>query len=83
MAVGIVHDLAVGVHPEGSDAWAGQEDFAVGMSVGAPPDAFNSRGQDWGLPPWRPDALAAAGYAPYRGSCANSCATRARCASTT
>ncbi|MEU2545545.1 4-alpha-glucanotransferase [Streptomyces roseolus] len=67
MAVGIVHDLAVGVHPEGSDVWARQGDFAAGMSVGAPPDAFNSRGQDWGLPPWRPDALAAAGYAPYRG----------------
>ncbi|MET9930549.1 4-alpha-glucanotransferase, partial [Streptomyces sp. NPDC006324] len=67
MAVGIVHDLAVGVHPEGSDAWAGQEAFAAGMSVGAPPDAFNARGQDWGLPPWRPDVLAAAGYAPYRG----------------
>ncbi|WP_435970019.1 4-alpha-glucanotransferase [Streptomyces sp. Qhu_M48] len=67
MEVGIVHDLAVGVHPEGSDAWAQQEAFAVGMSVGAPPDAFNSRGQDWGLPPWRPDALAASGYAPYRG----------------
>ncbi|AJF65224.1 4-alpha-glucanotransferase [Streptomyces vietnamensis] len=67
MEVGIVHDLAVGVHPEGSDAWAQQEAFAAGMSVGAPPDAFNSRGQDWGLPPWRPDALAAAGYAPYRG----------------
>ncbi|MEV6328571.1 4-alpha-glucanotransferase [Streptomyces sp. NPDC051909] len=67
MPVGIVHDLAVGVHPDGSDAWAQQRVFAAGMSVGAPPDAFNSRGQDWGLPPWRPDALAAAGYAPYRG----------------
>ncbi|MEU3426668.1 4-alpha-glucanotransferase [Streptomyces gardneri] len=67
MAVGIVHDLAVGVHPEGSDAWAQQDALAAGMSVGAPPDAFNARGQDWGLPPWRPDALAAAGYAPYRG----------------
>ncbi|MEU5215926.1 4-alpha-glucanotransferase [Streptomyces sp. NPDC020807] len=67
MAVGIVHDLAVGVHPEGSDAWAQQDALAAGMSVGAPPDAFNARGQDWGLPPWRPDALAASGYAPYRG----------------
>ncbi|MEV5969908.1 4-alpha-glucanotransferase [Streptomyces sp. NPDC051921] len=67
MAVGIVHDLAVGVHPDGSDAWAQQHVFAAGMSVGAPPDAFNARGQDWGLPPWRPDALAAEGYAPYRG----------------
>ncbi|MFE9816379.1 4-alpha-glucanotransferase [Streptomyces sp. NBC_00236] len=67
MAVGIVHDLAVGVHPGGADTWAQQDAFARGMSVGAPPDAFNARGQDWGLPPWRPDALAASGYAPYRG----------------
>ncbi|MDJ0340094.1 4-alpha-glucanotransferase [Streptomyces sp. H10-C2] len=66
MPVGIVHDLAVGVHPSGSDAWAMQDALARGMSVGAPPDAFNSRGQDWGLPPWRPDALAATGYTPYR-----------------
>lgn len=67
MAVGIVHDLAVGVHPDGADAWAEQDAFAAGMSVGAPPDAFNARGQDWGLPPWRPDVLAASGYAPFRG----------------
>ncbi|MEW2075385.1 4-alpha-glucanotransferase [Streptomyces sp. NPDC017966] len=66
MPVGIVHDLAVGVHPGGADAWAQQEYFAAGMSVGAPPDAFNARGQDWGLPPWRPDRLAAFGYAPFR-----------------
>ncbi|WP_371671512.1 4-alpha-glucanotransferase [Streptomyces sp. NBC_00289] len=66
MPVGIVHDLAVGVHPQGADAWAQQEYFAAGMSVGAPPDAFNARGQDWGLPPWRPDRLAASGYAPFR-----------------
>ncbi|MFF7451090.1 MULTISPECIES: 4-alpha-glucanotransferase [unclassified Streptomyces] len=66
MPVGVVHDLAVGVHPQGADAWAQQEYFAAGMSVGAPPDAFNARGQDWGLPPWRPDRLAESGYAPYR-----------------
>ncbi|MEV8564758.1 4-alpha-glucanotransferase [Streptomyces sp. NPDC051322] len=67
MGIGVVHDLAVGVHPGGADAWAQQDAFAAGMSVGAPPDAFNARGQDWGLPPWRPDALAASGYAPFRG----------------
>ncbi|WP_328400537.1 4-alpha-glucanotransferase [Streptomyces sp. NBC_00390] len=67
MGVGVVHDLAVGVHPGGADAWAQGEVFAAGMSVGAPPDAFNARGQDWGLPPWRPDVLAASGYAAYRG----------------
>ncbi|WP_062204559.1 4-alpha-glucanotransferase [Streptomyces sp. NBRC 109706] len=64
MGIGLLHDLAVGVHPDGSDAWAGQDVLADGMSVGAPPDTFNERGQDWGLPPWRPDALAEAGYAP-------------------
>lgn len=65
MAVGIVHDLAVGVHPDGSDSLTGPF-HARHVSVGAPPDAFNARGQDWGLPPWRPDRLAAAGYAPLR-----------------
>ncbi|MFD4632866.1 4-alpha-glucanotransferase [Streptomyces sp. NPDC058284] len=66
MGIGLVHDLAVGVHPGGADAWAQQRHFAPRMSVGAPPDAFNARGQDWGLPPWRPDRLAESGYAPYR-----------------
>ncbi len=65
MVVGIVHDLAVGVHPQGSDVW-GSSCYAGHISVGAPPDAFNARGQDWGLPPWRPDVLAATGYAPFR-----------------
>jgi 4-alpha-glucanotransferase len=66
MAVGLVHDLAVGVHPAGSDTWAQREYFADGISAGAPPDAFNALGQDWDLPPWRPDRLAESGYAPYR-----------------
>ncbi|KJY33759.1 4-alpha-glucanotransferase, partial [Streptomyces katrae] len=65
MEVGIVHDLAVGVHPEGSDARFGPF-HARHVSVGAPPDAFNARGQDWGLPPWRPDALEGSAYAPFR-----------------
>ena len=66
MPIGVIHDLAVGVDPGGADAWAYQDLFASGMSVGAPPDAFNQLGQDWGQPPWHPHRLAAAGYAPYR-----------------
>ncbi|MFI6087225.1 4-alpha-glucanotransferase [Streptomyces sp. NPDC051218] len=66
MDIGLVHDLAVGVHPSGADAWAQRRHFAAGTSTGAPPDAFNALGQDWGLPPWRPDRLAESGYAPYR-----------------
>jgi 4-alpha-glucanotransferase len=64
MAVGVIADLAIGAHPGGADAWAGQEYLAGGFSVGAPPDAFNQRGQDWALPPYHPRALAAAGYRP-------------------
>jgi 4-alpha-glucanotransferase len=66
MSVGIVHDLAVGVDPGGADAWGLQDVLATGVTVGAPPDSFNQQGQDWRLPPWRPDRLAEAGYAPYR-----------------
>jgi len=66
MRVGIVHDLAVGVDPAGADTWAGRDAYAAGASIGAPPDTFNQQGQDWGLPPWRPDRLAASGYAPLR-----------------
>ena len=66
MAIGVIHDLAVGVNPEGADAWALQDVLAMGTTVGAPPDTFNQQGQNWGLPPWRPDRLAATGYAAYR-----------------
>ncbi|MDQ0736292.1 4-alpha-glucanotransferase [Arthrobacter agilis] len=66
MRIGVVHDLAVGVHPSGADAWALQDVLASGISVGAPPDMFNQHGQDWSQPPWHPDRLAASGYAAFR-----------------
>src|SRR5215472_10086217 len=64
MSVGIIGDLAVGTHPGGADAWAHQDLLVQGMSVGAPPDGFNQRGQDWAQPPWHPGRLAATGAAP-------------------
>ncbi|GAA0303075.1 4-alpha-glucanotransferase [Kineococcus aurantiacus] len=63
---GIVHDLAVGVHPDGADVWSLGDALAHGVTVGAPPDAFNQQGQDWSQPPWRPDRLAELAYAPFR-----------------
>ena len=66
MAIGVMHDLAVGVHPDGADAWALQDVLATGIGVGAPPDMYNQMGQNWSQPPWRPDALAEAGFGPYR-----------------
>jgi 4-alpha-glucanotransferase len=66
MTVGVIHDLPVGVHPGGADTWALRDTFAANVTVGAPPDAFSQLGQDWNLPPWRPDRLAELGYAPFR-----------------
>jgi 4-alpha-glucanotransferase len=64
MRIGIIADLAVGAHPGGADAWAHQDLLVGSLSVGAPPDEFNQRGQDWSQPPWHPRRLAAAGYQP-------------------
>jgi 4-alpha-glucanotransferase len=66
MALGVMHDLAVGVDPNGADAWALQDVLALGVNVGAPPDEFNQLGQDWSQPPWRPDQLIEAAYEPFR-----------------
>jgi 4-alpha-glucanotransferase len=59
MSIGVISDLAVGAHPGGADAWARPDALVTGVSVGAPPDEFNQRGQDWTLPPWHPGWLAA------------------------
>ena len=66
MTVGVVHDLAVGVHPCGADAWALRDALIQGASVGAPPDMYNQQGQNWSQPPWHPGRLADLGYAPFR-----------------
>jgi 4-alpha-glucanotransferase len=66
MSLGLIHDLAVGSSASGAETWAAPELFAAGITTGAPPDDFNEQGQTWGSRPWRPDALAAADYAPYR-----------------
>ena len=66
MSLGVMHDLAVGVHPFGADAWSLQDSYATGITVGAPPDPYNQNGQDWSQPPWRPDRLAESAYAPFR-----------------
>jgi 4-alpha-glucanotransferase len=61
----LIGDLTVGVDPWGYDAWVHQDVLASGMSIGAPPDTFNTAGQNWGLPPFEPWALRAAAYRPF------------------
>jgi len=59
---GLYLDLPLGVHPDGYDTWREREVFAQGVSGGAPPDAFFTKGQDWGFPPLHPQRLRAERY---------------------
>ena len=61
----IVQDMPVGINPRGADAWTWQDVLAEAVSIGAPPDMYNTQGQNWGMPPWTPRRLQAAKYEPF------------------
>ncbi len=65
LAIGLYHDLALGADPAGAEVWAGGKDYAAGLSVGAPPDPLNPRGQNWGFPPLHPRGLCERGLSPF------------------
>jgi 4-alpha-glucanotransferase len=62
LPIGLYQDLAIGASPEGSDSWLEPDLFVRGVSIGAPPDPYSASGQNWGLPPLDPRALAEQGY---------------------
>ncbi len=61
----LYQDLALGATPGGFETWAYPGLFAQGVSIGAPPDAFNPKGQDWGLPPMIPEQLRELRFQPF------------------
>ena len=65
MPIGLYRDLGVGIADDGADAWGGQELLALGVTIGAPPDPLQLKGQDWGLAPFNPIALKEAAYRPF------------------
>ncbi|MBN9046075.1 MAG: 4-alpha-glucanotransferase [Rhizobiales bacterium] len=65
MKHGLYLDLAVGTHPFGAETWEDPGSFAVGISLGAPPDPLGPDGQNWNLAPFNPLALRARAYAPF------------------
>jgi 4-alpha-glucanotransferase len=65
MEVGLYMDLAVGVDPNGADAWCQPDAIVHNACFGAPPDAFNAQGQYWGMPPFHPHGLREKAYAPF------------------
>ena len=65
LSLGLYHDLALGADPAGAEVWAARGEFATALSVGAPPDPLNPRGQNWGFPPFHPRRLVEQGLAPF------------------
>jgi 4-alpha-glucanotransferase len=64
--VGLFGDFPFMVSGHSADVWSRQHEFDVEASVGTPPDAFSATGQDWGLPAYRWDVVAAGDYAWLR-----------------
>jgi len=65
MQLGMITDLALGAASDGAESWQWPGLAALDAELGAPPDAFASRGQAWGVPPWRPQRLAELDFAPF------------------
>jgi 4-alpha-glucanotransferase len=55
-------DFPLGVNRDGYDVWRLQEQFALHMSGGAPPDGLFVKGQNWGFPPLHPELIRQQGY---------------------
>lgn len=65
MGLGLVSDLAVGLEPGGSHAWSRRRELMAGLAIGAPPDAFQAAGQNWGVTGFDPRALRRSGFTPF------------------
>jgi 4-alpha-glucanotransferase len=67
-------DLPFVVSTDSAEVWAHQDEFRLDASLGAPPDAFNADGQNWGLPVPSWDAMGARGFAWLRARAARTAA---------
>jgi 4-alpha-glucanotransferase len=66
MKVGLYLDVAVGVQSDGFDAWNEQMAISRHLAVGAPPDALNTAGQNWGLAGFNAAGLEVQSFEPFR-----------------
>jgi len=66
--LGLYLDFPLGVSPDGYDVQRFSGCFAKGASVGAPPDLFFTKGQNWGFPPLDPDATRESQHNYFRAS---------------
>jgi len=65
MRIGLISDLAVGVHGGGADTWARRQEFLPGVTIGAPPDVLNQQGQNWSLAALSPSGIVQQGFQTF------------------
>ncbi|MBO7244188.1 MAG: 4-alpha-glucanotransferase [Alphaproteobacteria bacterium] len=65
LSLGLYTDMPVGVSDNSAEVWSDQTSFMQGVTTGAPPDAFNQKGQDWSLAPFNPLKLHQTGYKSF------------------
>ena len=73
MSIGLYHDLALATDRFGSDLWAHRDFFVSGCRVGAPPDDFSPKGQDWAFPPPNAERHYQDGYRLFAESVRRNC----------
>jgi 4-alpha-glucanotransferase len=73
LPIGLYHDLALATDRYGADLWACRPFYVNGCRVGAPPDTFSPKGQDWSFPPPNSDQHRANGYRLFAESIRKNC----------
>jgi 4-alpha-glucanotransferase len=62
----VMGDLPFMVGRDSADVWGNQKEFRHDRNVGVPGDQFDPEGQDWGLPPYKWEAMRANDFAWLR-----------------
>lgn len=73
LLIGLYHDLALATDRCGADLWAGRDFYISGCRVGAPPDGFSPKGQDWSFPPPNSERHREDGYRLFAESIRANC----------
>jgi 4-alpha-glucanotransferase len=73
LSIGLYHDLALATDRFGCDLWANRDFYVSGCRVGAPPDIFSPKGQDWSFPPPNSERHYEDGYRLFAESIRKNC----------
>ena len=73
LAIGLYHDLALATDRCGSDLWGWRPFYVNGCRVGAPPDNFSPKGQDWSFPPPNTEHHRETGYRLFAEAIRKNC----------